>query len=188
VFTPLVTNKPVVATYDDVFPAAKRPRNTPLHALYRLIGRLLRRTGKLQQFLWRATIALLVGNVLLAGLLYADRGEIPGLVAGGTSLQVGANVRVTTDGLNLRADPGRDAAVIGRLTIDQEVRVTGSSREVDGEVWWPVRAVIDGESFNGFVAGGWIEPVGGPKDVWFNRAVDEVKSWPDQLLEEIGIG
>jgi hypothetical protein len=121
-------------------------------------------------------------------LLYADSGEIPGLVAGGTSLRVGANARVTTDGLNLRADPGRDAVVIGRLTIDQEVRVTGPSREVDGEAWWPVRAVIDSEPFNGFVAGGWIEPVGGPKDVWFNHAVDEVKSWPDRLLEEIGIG
>jgi tRNA A-37 threonylcarbamoyl transferase component Bud32 len=188
VFTPPVTNKPVVGTYEEVFPAAKRPRKTPLHALYCLVGRLLRRTGKLQQFLWRATVALLVGNVLLAGLLYADRGEVPGLIAGGTSLQADANARVTTDGLNMRADPGRDAAVIGRLAIDQEVRVTGPSQKVDGETWWPVRAVIDNEPFNGFVAGGWIEPVGGPKDVWFNRAVDEVKSWPDRLLEEIGIG
>jgi hypothetical protein len=133
------------------------------------------------------TIALLIGNIMLASLLYLDRGEIPGLISGDASLQAGADARVITDRLRLRGEPGRYASVIGLLALDQEIRVTGQSREVDGETWWPVQATIDGETLNGFVSGGWIDPIGGPGDAWLNRASDELTSLPGKLLDELGI-
>lgn len=156
-------------------------------ALYRGGGQIARHTGWLQRLLWRATIALFVGNLLLAGILYADRGEVPGVIAGGAQLRPGADARVLTDRLRLRAAPGRDADIIGLLAIDQQVRVTGASEDVDGEAWWPVIATVDGQSVAGYVSGGWIEPTGGPGEAWLNRAIDELESLPGKLLERIGI-
>ena len=185
--TAKVLLSPIVETYDELFPERRREHRTATGALYRTGGRVARHTGWLRRVLWRVTIALLIGNVFLAGLLYINRGEVPGLVAGDASLQAGADARVMTNRLRLRAQPGRDAGIIGLLAQDQEIRVTGSSQDVEGETWWPVRATIDGETLSGYVASGWIEPVGGPGDAWLNRTADELKSLPGRFLDQLGV-
>lgn len=183
-----VFRSPVVDTYEEIFPeSAPGIGRKVAGAFYRTGGRVARHTGWAQRILWRATLALLIGNLMLAAILYIDRGEIPGIYAGGAKLESGGDARVLTDGLRLRDEPGRDAAVVGLLDLDQQVRITGDSEDFEDETWWPVRATVDGESVNGYVAGGWIEPVGGPGDVWLNRAIEEVKSFPGKLLDRIGI-
>lgn len=187
--TARVFRPPVVDTYEEVFPV-RGPglARTVAGAFYRTGGRIARHTGWFQRLVWRATLALFVGNLLLAGILYVDRGEIPGVISGGVRLQSGGTARVTTDRLRLRVVPGRDAEVVGLLALDQKVEITGDSEELDNEAWWPIRAKIDGDTVNGYVAGGWIEPVSGPGDVWLDRAIDEAKSWPGRLLDRAGIG
>jgi hypothetical protein len=185
---PARTSPPsTVESFDEIFPTAPKSRPGISRSLYVSGGRLARHTGWLQRFLWRATLALLVGNLLLAGLLYFDRGEVPGVVAGSATIQTGSDARVATDRLRLRAGPGRDQDVVGLLAVDQVVRVTGASAESEGETWWPVRAQINGESVDGYVSGGWIEPIGGPGDAWVNRAVDVVLTVPERLLEAAGV-
>jgi predicted Ser/Thr protein kinase len=179
---------PIVDTYE-VEPEPQRQIGRQVAGgLYRTGARVARHTGWLRRLMWRATIALLVGNVFLAGLLYADRGEVPGLIAGGAELRSGATARVTTDRLRLRSEPGRESGVLGLLALDQEVRVTGPAEQRDDEAWWPVRATLDGESLEGYVSGGWLEPVGGPGKVWLQRAMDELETVPGRLLDEIGVG
>ncbi|MCC6792640.1 MAG: SH3 domain-containing protein, partial [Thermomicrobiales bacterium] len=187
--TARVWTPPTVDTeIEQVQPRRSGPGRQVAGGLYRTGGRLARHTRWLQRIMWRAVIALLVGNVLLAGLLYADRGEVPGLIAGGAELSSGATARVTTDRLRLRSEPGRDSEVIGLLALEEEVRVIGSSEERDGETWWPVRATLEGQTVEGYVSGGWLEPVGGPGKVWLQRGLDELRKIPGWLLDEVGIG
>lgn len=185
--TTRVWTRPIVDTVEEELAPPRQPGLQLGGRLYRTGGRIARRTGWLQRFTWRVTTALLVGNVFLAGLLYVDRGEVPGLIAGSAELRAGADARVTTDRLRLRAEPGRDAGVLGLLALGQEIRVTGGAEERDGEFWWPVRAEIDGTALDGYVAGGWLEPVDGPGEAWLQRALDELEKIPSRLLDELDI-
>jgi hypothetical protein len=130
----------------------------------------------------------MIGNLLLAGILYVDRGEIPGIYSGGATIQAGASASVNTERSRLRSQPGQDSGIVGLLSIDQIVEVTGSSESVNGNLWWPVTAEIDGVSVDGYVSAQLLDPVDGPGDIWLKRATDEVRSWPGRLLERVGIG
>ncbi len=186
--TTKVWRPPVVDTYEEIFPHPKpNVGRSAFGALYRTGGRIARHTGWIQRLLWRSTIALLVGNLLLAVILYADRGEIPGVYSTNGQLRVGAEAIVTTDRLRIRTVPGRDADVVGLLSIDQIVEVTGDAVQVDGEEWWPIEATIEGEFIDGYVAAGWIKSTDKPGDVWLQRAIDEAKSWPERLLDRVGL-
>ncbi|MER3438611.1 MAG: hypothetical protein C4346_14060, partial [Chloroflexota bacterium] len=76
-------------------------------------GRQLRRASALRRFLWRCVAALLVANVLLAGMLFATQGAVPGLIEPHATLSPGSFARVTTlEGLNIRSAPGYDAPAV----------------------------------------------------------------------------
>jgi predicted Ser/Thr protein kinase len=152
---------------------------------YRTGGKIARHTGWLQRTLWRATLALLVGNIMLAALLYVDRGEIPGVYANDTVLHAGGTAHVTTADLRLRDQPGRESDILGELAEGQSVAITGQAVDTGGEVWWPVRATVDGVATEGFVAGGWIAPEQSPKEVWLQRAKDEVETWPGKIVHHV---
>lgn len=183
---PLATPAGVDAVLD-LPPAQRGPSvgGKVIGSFYRTGGRVARHTGWLQVILWRATLALFVGNLLLAALLYADRGEIPGVLAGEARMQRGATAVVATERLMLRAEPGRDSLILGVLVDDQRVRVTGDSLEEGGETWWPVRATVDGRTMDGYAAGDWLQATSSPKDVWLQRAKDEAASWPGRLLDRV---
>jgi predicted Ser/Thr protein kinase len=179
---------PVLDTYEEIFPAKPEPAGwSMLGALYRTGGRIARHTGWLQRLLWRSAAAFLIGNILLAIILYADRGEIPGVYSTQGDLGPGSEARVTTDRLRIRFEPSRNADVVGLLALDQRVEITGEREQVEGEEWWPIAATVDGEAVEGYVAGGWLVSAKSPGDVWLERAIDEAKSWPGRLLDKAGV-
>lgn len=184
--TARVARPPVVATHDEIFP---RPRRSAVSAVarsfYRTGGKMARHTGPLRRLLWRATLALLAGNLLLAGILYLDRGEVPGVYRGEVELARGVRAEVMTDGLRLREAPGRNAAVAGTLALGQNLEILGDPVTAEGEPWWPVVAVIDGVEVDGYVAGNWIRPTGGPGEAWAQRAIAGIETWPGRALDRL---
>ena len=179
----------IVDTHEEVFQdAAPGIGRQVVGAFYRTGGRVARHIGWFRGILWRATLALLVGNLLLAAILYIDRGEIPGLYSGGVSIQSGNDAVVNTDRSRLRVQPGQDAEIVGLLALDQRVEVTGDAELVNGSEWWPIRTDIEGRQSEGYVSGQLLDPVDGPGDRWLKRALDDVSTWPGRLLDQVGIG
>ncbi|MEZ4623493.1 MAG: hypothetical protein R2843_01495 [Thermomicrobiales bacterium] len=76
------------------------------------------------------------------------------------SLAGGIEARVTVDQLNLRNQPGNAAFVVASAQFGDRFDVAGPSQEVDGVVWWPIVADIDGAEQDVWVWSGGIEPAG----------------------------
>ncbi|MCO5221003.1 MAG: serine/threonine protein kinase [Thermomicrobiales bacterium] len=123
--------------------APPKPRKRPL---------LLRLTNPLRPFLWRLVLALFVVNVLLAAVLYIQRGEIPGIIsAEDTSLSAGETTTVLVDGLNLRSAPSMSSASMGVLSAGQQVYLRDAPVEAGGETWWPVTIGNPADGLDGYV-------------------------------------
>lgn len=166
-------------------PEPARSRRTVGGVLYRTGGRMARHSGPLRRAMWRATIALFVGNLLLAGMLYLDRGEVPGLIADGGALVGAGEARANTDRVRVRSGPGRENDIVGLLALDQTVRLTGEKLAANGEEWWPVEATIDGFAVSGYVSAQLLDISAGPGHVWWRDAVDEVSSWPGRAVDAV---
>jgi hypothetical protein len=98
-----------------------------------------------------------VGNLLL-GLVLVTRegtGAILGPVIG---FVPGTSTVVSTDRLNLRDEPGEGTTVLAILENGANVQLTGFSRVVDDERWWPVEVDNDGDTISGWV---WDEGIAG---------------------------
>ena len=113
-----------------------------------------------RSWLWRGVVALAVVNFLMAWMVMATQGELPPFVNRPDSLAVGIEARVTVDQLNLRNQPGNTAFVVASAQFGDRFDVAGPSQEVDGVVWWPVVADIDGTEQDVWVWSGGIEPAG----------------------------
>jgi tRNA A-37 threonylcarbamoyl transferase component Bud32 len=136
-------------------------------AAYRAVGRQLRRATALRRFLWRCVAVLLVANIVLAGLLFTTHGSVPGLVQGPATLAPGSLARVTTpEGLNIRSAPGYDAPAVRVVAAGWTLSIIGPAQQRDGDLWWPVSTVIEGERVEGFVWAGGIEPAANDGDAW----------------------
>ena len=113
---------------------------------------LLRLLNPMRPALWRLILALVVVNALLAGVLYVQRGEIPGIIsANETALSAGDTTTVAVDGLNLRADAGMASTSMATLAQGQEVYLRGEPVEMDGETWWPVTVGNPADGLDGYV-------------------------------------
>lgn len=113
---------------------------------------VLRVLSPLQPFIWRLIVALVLVNLLLAGVLYVQRGEIPGIIsAESTALRSGENATVAVDGLNLRMDAGMSASSIGTLSAGDTIYLRGEPVLVDGDRWWPVTVGNPNDGLDGFV-------------------------------------
>ena len=126
----------------------------PLHSqVYRLGGRVARRTGWLRSGLWRLTAAVALANVLLAlGVLSQDGPD--GLLGREPRLEAGADARVVVDDLLVREVPGTSADRIAVLADGTELEITGESIVVEGMAWWPVRVDQDDSTVTGYVWSG----------------------------------
>jgi serine/threonine-protein kinase len=102
------------------------------------------RTG----WIWKLVLIMILANVLLAALLLATRGTIPGLYEPETPLSIGVHVEITTDFLNIRAAPDSNAAVLGQLNPTDDIRVTG----LPDNGWLPVEVERNGQQITGFVS------------------------------------
>jgi predicted Ser/Thr protein kinase len=128
-------------------------------SLYRTGGEAARHTGWLQRKLWRAVVALALGNLFLAGLLYFSNGEIPGIYDRALTLASGVRAEVTTDQLRLRADPGTSGQVLALLPNGADVKIVSGPTSVDGELWWRVDYQDNGQTVTGYVSAGWLTPL-----------------------------
>jgi serine/threonine protein kinase len=106
-------------------------------------------------FLWKLIGIVAVGNVLLAGLSFWDRGTIPGLYEPVVAIQAGSTARVTAEMLNVRSAPDAGSGVLDQLGQNAELRVTGE----DEAGWWPVTYDQQGAESAGWVSGEHIEGV-----------------------------
>lgn len=122
---------------------SSKPRKPPL---------LIRLLNPMRPVFWRLILALLVVNLLLAGVLYVQRGEVPGIIeANNAALAMGDTTTVAVDGLNLRADAGMTAASMATLAKGQEVYLRDMPLQIDGETWWPVTVGNPADGLDGYV-------------------------------------
>jgi serine/threonine-protein kinase len=140
---------------------------------YRLGGRLARRTRRLSNLLWRLTIMLLLGNLILATLLVIDRGSLSALYDPTPILRPGGSASVAVADLRVRSSPGLSAPTITVLAPDTTLDLTDSPTPADGETWWPVRLTLDGETITGYVWAGGIKAEGRLKRL--DEIVDEIR-------------
>ena len=141
--------------------------------------------GPLRPVIWRLMLALLVLNLLLAGVLYIQRGEIPGLISAGTTeLTIGQNATVAVDGLNLRMDAGMASSSIGTLSAGQTVYLRGEPVTIDGDRWWPVTVGNPDDGLDGYVWENGLEQgtqtIRNRIDIGIDNAIDRVR-------EKIGV-
>ncbi len=108
--------------------------------------------------LWRISLALIIANAMLAGVLYFQRGTVPGLFDGRRIYRSGADAVVLVAGLNVRDAPGLQANEIGSLPFGETIAIAGSGIEADGEMWWPIQFQAATDQQVGFVWEGGIEP------------------------------
>ena len=87
----------------------------------------------------------------VGSFLAAEGGSTPPPTTG--AFPVGASVAVTSDALNLRAQPSSSATVLARLPRATVLTVTGASRVATGYTWYPVNSSQFG---SGWVAGEFI--------------------------------
>jgi hypothetical protein len=139
----------------------------------------------LRPFIWRLIAALLVLNLLLAGVLYVHRGEIPGIIsAGTTALRSGQEARVAVDGLNLRTDAGMAAVSIGILSAGQTVYLRGEPVTIVGDRWWPVTIGNPNDGLDGYV---WENGLEHGKQTIRDRIDIGIDNAVDRVREKIGV-
>lgn len=167
-------------------PRRSNPLSRLAGASYRGGGRAARHTGHLQRLLWRLVAIVVVGNVLLAGLLYFEQGRVPGLYQQDRAISAGAAVEVVVDGARVRSAPGRDAEIVDQLPLGTRATVTGNARVIDGDTWWPVRARLADRTAVGYVSGSLI---GAERTTGRDRLGHLLGRWrsvPDWIASRIG--
>jgi serine/threonine-protein kinase len=155
-------------------------------SLYRAGGRAARRSTRFRRSLWRLVGALILANLMLAAITWYDRGELPGLGSAG-HLTAGTKANVVVDDLNIRADPGREAVVIGYVGEGDEVKIVGEPMTAAGEKWWPVQVAAGGQTVSGYV---WDEGIRGNRSGlsgFIQSKIDRVKSLPSDALRGAGL-
>jgi hypothetical protein len=158
------------------YPPAPSRRKRPL---------LLRLFGPLRPFIWRLILALIVVNLLLAGALYVQRGEIPGIIsAGGAELRSGSSATVAVDGLNLRTDAGMASPSIGTLSAGQTVYLRGEPVLIDGARWWPVTVGNPSDGLDGYV---WENGLVHGKRTIRDRIDIGIDNAIDRIREKVGV-
>jgi hypothetical protein len=120
---------------------------------------------RVARWLWLAIGALLLVNLLLAGVLMARDGAVPpfearprvAAPASGT-FSPGDVAVVTGIGLLVRQEPSMSAAPTVALTQGERVTIAGPPVIVDDRQWWPVLVTRDDGATEGYVPDGWLAP------------------------------
>src|SRR5690606_6604968 len=108
--------------------------------------------------LWRLVLALLVANAMLAGVLYFQRGTIPGIYEGSREFRDGGTATVLSETLNVRSAAGLTAAPLYSVAFGTTVEIEGDAEAADGELWWPVTVPGRPDLEAGYIWQGGIEP------------------------------
>ncbi|MGD9712547.1 MAG: serine/threonine protein kinase [Thermomicrobiales bacterium] len=137
--------------------AGPEPIPAPRASTRKRVDRSLSR-GALPRRLWRLIFALVVANALLAGVLYFQRGTVPGIYEGEREFRNGASALVISETLNVREAPGLSGAALYTLQAGTDVTITGDPVLADNEIWWPVEVAGLTNSVSGYVWQGGIQP------------------------------
>lgn len=171
--------------YDDV-PEVEPIRPSRARRWYRRGGKLARRSGGVRRTLWKLTLLLLIANLMLGSILMVRDGPAA-LVERFLSVAPGTTTEVSVESLNLRAAPGAGAPLLAVLQLGQEVRVTGLSESDEQGRWWPVEANVDGQSVEGWVWEGGLQPNTWTGQLsWMQDVVDGVSNTWDSVTGGIG--
>jgi tRNA A-37 threonylcarbamoyl transferase component Bud32 len=138
-------------------------------AAYRAGGRRLRRANRLRRGLWRLVVAVGVVNIVLALVLLANEGSLPGLIGGEATLHAGGEARVVADSYRFRAGPGLSFQTLTFVERGDRLEITGDAVDADGRVWWPATVDQNGATMDGFIAAEGIEPVAGGGPAWLRE-------------------
>jgi tRNA A-37 threonylcarbamoyl transferase component Bud32 len=155
-------------------------------SLYRAGGRAARRSTRFRRSMWRLVAALVVANVMLAAITWYDRGELPGLGSAG-HIVPGAKASVVVDDLNIRASPGREAAVLGFVGEGDQVVIVGDAATAAGEKWWPVEINENGQVLSGYVWEEGIEAKRSGLSGAIQTQLDRLKEIPSDALDDVGL-
>ena len=151
-------------------------QRTGWDAVYAFGGRAARKTSRLRYVLWRLTLVLLIGNLLLGSVLLV-RGGPNALVERFLAVAPNASTEVTVDELNVRSSPDVNASIIGVLARGTNVRVTGLSVTADANQYWPVDVENDGQRVSGWAWDGGLAPnMWTGRLSWIQRIVDRAQS------------
>jgi hypothetical protein len=100
---------------------------------------------------------LLVANMVLAVVLIAKDGP-SALVERFLDFAPGTSTEVVTETLNMRTSPGTTSPIVLVLNAGQDVKITGLSDEDEQGRWWPVEVEQSGETYEGWVWEGGLQP------------------------------
>lgn len=156
-------------------------RSGRLNRAYRRGGKFARRSRRYGRTLWRLTAIFAIANVMLALILLAQDGPAA-LVERFLSIAPGTTTQVVVDGLNMRSAPGADSPVVTVLPDGQEVQVSGLSVEDAQGRWWPVELEQDGQTIEGWVWEGGLQPnMWTGRLSWMQNIVDGVKDTRNRI-------
>lgn len=178
-------------------PAALPPASTParrrpaparrvVSGAYRLGGKAARRSRWLRRRLWRLTVVVMIGNVMLALLLALLRGP-SSLLPGDPTLAPGANAQVVLQDLQVRRGPGLGSQPVWVLNAGDRLSVTGESEASGGMVWWPIDVEQGDIEVSGYVWDGGIAPTSGGRPAWVDEWIDRGWDGVETLRDRVGI-
>jgi serine/threonine protein kinase len=142
---------------DDGIADVRPLQDSTARRLYRSGGRIARRSRRARRTLWRLVAMLLIANMVLAVVLMAKDGP-SALVERFLAIAPGTSTEVVTETLNMRTSPGTTSPIVLVLNAGQDVKITGLSEEDDQGRWWPVEVEQGGETYEGWVWEGGLQP------------------------------
>lgn len=170
-----------VASSDPIDTATPARVATTWDRVYAAGGRAAKRSGRFRYLLWRMTLVLLVGNLLL-GTVILVRGGPEALVERFLSIAPNTTTKVVVEELNLRPQPSVDTSVLAVLVEGQNVQVTGLSQSEGEFTFWPVEVEVDGQRMNGWVWDGGLAPnVWTGRLGWMQGVVEQARSVGDSI-------
>ncbi|MGI8963823.1 MAG: protein kinase domain-containing protein [Thermomicrobiales bacterium] len=130
---------------------------SPARRAWNLGGRVAKRTRPVQRTIWRLALIFAMGNLLLGSVILVRQGP-EALVERFLAVVPGATTEVVIDGLNLRAGPGAEFAVLTVLSTSESVEVAGLSESNEQGRWWPVTIEQSGVRYEGWVWSEGLQP------------------------------
>ncbi len=153
---------------------------------YRLGGKAARRSGWLRWRLWRLTVVVALGNLMLALLLALLRGPTS-LLPINPVLAAGGEARVVLQDLQLRSGPGLDAHPVWLLDAGDRLTLRDKPEIADGMTWWPVQTDQGDIEMTGYVWEGGISPTKGNRPAWVDDWIDRGRDQIEDLRDRVGV-
>jgi serine/threonine protein kinase len=129
-----------------------------------------------RRMLWYALIAMLALDLVLALVVFATHGELPGLSSRPSSLSLGVVARPLASSVVLRAAPSIDAEALDTIGLTDRPVIAGAATIAGDEVWWPISFSGPGSMPVGYVRADLIEPAQTGIGGWLQHLTDHLRT------------